>query len=55
MQNLLHVEYMAKRNLISVEYISGIEVSVENTDALIFHCNNMMLELNNVTVEHIER
>ncbi len=34
---------MAKRNLISVEYISNVEVNVESTDALIYHCSNMML------------
>jgi hypothetical protein len=42
-QNLFYIEYMAKRNLISVEYISNVEVNVESTDALIYHCSNMML------------
>lgn len=52
---MIHIEYIAKTNMLNVEYISNIEVSVENTDALIYYCNNMVLEMSNVTVEHIER
>ena len=44
---------MAKRNLINVIYVSNIEVNIENSDAILYHCGNMSLELSNVIVEHI--
>ena len=49
------IEYFAKRNVISVKYISNVEINVENNDALMYHCNNMMLEWNNVSFEQAEK
>ena len=47
--NFFVIEYFPKRNLISVKYITDVEITVENHDALMYHCNNMMIEWNNVS------
>ena len=43
------IEYFPHRNLLCVKYITDVEITVENHDALMYHCNNMMLEWNNIS------
>ena len=49
------IEYLAGKGVLSIKYITNIELNIENTDLLMFHCNYLSYSWNNVTLEFTER
>lgn len=44
------VEFHSSKNMICVKYITTIELSLENTDLLMFHCNSMSYNWNSLSL-----
>ena len=50
-KNEFIVELMAAKGLLIVKYITPIELSIENTDLVMFQCNNIAYHWSNVNME----
>jgi len=46
---------MSNKGLLSVKYVTSIELSIENTDVVMFQCNNIAYHWANVSIELVER
>ena len=40
-KNECHVEFYAAKNMLCVKYVTSIELTIENTDNMTYHCNFM--------------
>ena len=44
------IEYMGGKGVLSVRYVTSIELNIENTDLLMFHCNYLSYNWSNITL-----
>ena len=49
------IEYHAGRSMICVKYVTSIELNIENNDVLMFHCNYMSTQFDNISLEFYEK
>ena len=49
------IEYIPSKYILSVKYITSIELNVENTDLIMFQCNNIAYHWSNVSMELVEK
>lgn len=49
------IEYMSGKGIVSVKYITGIELNIENTDLIMFQCNSIAFHWSNVSMELVEK
>lgn len=50
-KNEFLIEYMPAKGIISVKYITAIELNIENTDLIMFQCNSIAFHWSNVSME----
>ena len=49
------IEFISSKGLLIVKYITPIELNLENTDLVMFQCNNIAYHWSNVNMELIEK
>ncbi|CAM5999906.1 unnamed protein product [Sphagnum balticum] len=50
-KNEYTIEYIPAKGLLCVKYVTNIELNIENTDLVMFQCNNIAYNWSNVTME----
>lgn len=54
-KNEFLIEYMPGKGILSVKYITSIELNIENTDLIMFQCNSIAFHWSNVSMELVEK
>ena len=54
-RNQFIIEYISSKGIITIKYVTPIELNIENTDIITFQCNSISYFLSNVSMEIIEK
>lgn len=46
---------MASKGVLSVKYITPIQLNIDNTDLIMFQCNNIAFHWSNISIELYEK